>query len=68
MGHHIHVRLQPDIGGHRLADAARAARNAGTAMDVVDLNDRRFGVIHRGRGIDILRIEGACEPEIAKVR
>jgi hypothetical protein len=66
MGHDIHVRLQSDIGGHRLTDAVGAARNVAAAMDFVDLNDRGVGVVHRRRGVDVLRIEGACQPEIAK--
>ena len=66
MGHDIHVRLQSDIGGHRLADAVGAARDAAAAMDFVDLNDRSVGVVHRGGRVDVLRIEGPCQPEIAK--
>src|SRR5438093_5180233 len=45
MGHDIHVRLQSDIGGHRLPDAVGTARNAAAAMDLVDLNDRGVGDI-----------------------
>ena len=66
MGHDIHMRFQSDIGGHRLADAVRAARDAAATVDFVDLNDRGVGVVHRGRRVNVLRIEGACQPEIAK--
>src|SRR5439155_523451 len=51
MGHDIHVRLQSDIGGHRLADAVGAARDAAAAMDFVDLNDRSVGVVHRASSL-----------------
>jgi hypothetical protein len=36
-------------------------------MDFVDLNDPRLGLIPRRRGIDILSVEGASQPEIAEV-
>ena len=66
MGHDIHVRLQSDISSHRLADAVRAACDACAAMHFVDLNDRGFGVVHRRRRINVLRIERTGKPEIAK--
>ena len=68
MRHDVHVRLQSDTGRHGFADAVGAARDGGAAMDLIDLNDRCIGMIHRRRGIDILRVEGAREPEIAEFR
>jgi hypothetical protein len=35
-------------------------------MDLVDLDDRRLGMIHGRGGFHVLRVEGACEPEIAE--
>src|SRR6188508_3435537 len=67
MGDDVHVRLESDIGGHRLADAVGAAGEAGPAMDFVDLNGLRLGVLHRSRSIDILSVEGAGETEIAEI-
>ena len=68
VGDHVHVRLHPDIGRHRRADAVGAPGGLGAAMDLVDLHDRGFRVIQCGSGLDVLSVEGAREPQIAEVR
>ena len=65
VGDHVHVRLHPDIRCHGLANSVSAPSSSGFAMDLVDLHDRGFRVIHCGSSLDILRVEGACEPQIA---
>ena len=55
VGHHIHVRLEADIGSHGPADAVGPARNRGAAVDRIDLHDRGVRVVHGRRRFDILR-------------
>ena len=62
----VHVRFHADVGRHRLADALGASGRLGSAMDLIDLNDRSIRMVHGGGGFDVLRVEGACEPEVAE--
>jgi hypothetical protein len=64
MGDDVHMRLEPDIGGHGRADAVGAACDGGAAMDFVDLHDRSIGMVERCGRFDILRVEGPRQPEI----
>jgi hypothetical protein len=55
MYHHVHVRLEADIGGHGGADACGAAGYLGAAMDVVDLHDRDLRMVKSCRSLDVVR-------------
>jgi hypothetical protein len=55
MCHHVHVRLEADIGGHGGADACGAAGYLGAAMDVVDLHDRGLRMVKSCRSLDVVR-------------
>lgn len=68
MGHDIHVQFKVDVGGHGRANAFRAASDLWSAMHLIDLDDRRLGVIEGGCSLDVLRIERAGEPQIAEFR
>ena len=68
VGNDIHVRLQIDIGSHGRADSVGAARDGGTAVDIVHLDDCSVRMVERGCCLDILRIERARQPQIGKVR
>jgi hypothetical protein len=60
----VHVRLQPDVARHRGADIVGAARHDAAAVHLLQAHDARFGVVHRCRGLDVMRVESSREPEV----
>ncbi len=60
----VHVRPQSDVACHGGANIVGAARHDGAAMHLLQANDAGFGVVHRCRGLDVLRVESSREPEV----
>jgi hypothetical protein len=60
----VHMRLQPDIAGHGFPNASRTARYFAGAVDLVQSDYGRFGMVHRGRSLDVMRVESSRKPEI----
>lgn len=66
MRHDIHVGFHADIRGHRLANVLGAAGNLGFAVDVVDSDNGRIGMIHRRSCLGVLRVECPSKPQVAQ--
>ena len=60
----IHVRLQTDVARHGLSNPRGAVRHCRGAMDLVQPDDTRVGVVHRGRSLDVMRVESFGKPEV----
>lgn len=60
----VHVRLQPDVARHGFSNPHGAARHCRGAMDLVQPNHGRIGMVHRGRSLDIMRVESSRQPEV----
>ena len=60
----VHVRFQTDVARHSLSNPCGAVRNCRGAMDLVQPDDTRVGMIHCGRGLDVMRVESSRQPEV----
>jgi hypothetical protein len=60
----IHVRLQPDVARHCLADPFGTTRYDGAAVHLFEAHDTRVGVVHRRCGLDVMCVKGSREPEV----
>jgi hypothetical protein len=68
MGNNVHVWLKTYVSRHRRADAVSTTGDRCAPVDLIDLNDRSFGMVQRGCGFDVLRVEGARKPKCAEFR
>ena len=60
----VHVRFQPDVARHGLLNPRGAVRHRRCAMDLVQSDHTRVGMIHRGRSLDVMRVESFGKPEV----
>jgi hypothetical protein len=58
----VHVGLQANIGRHRFADRFSAAGDCGSAVHLIDANNRGVRVVHGGGRFDVLRVERSGKP------
>ena len=60
----VHVRLQTDVARHGLSNPRGAVRHCRGAMDLVQPDDTRVGMIHCGRSLDVMRVESFRQPQV----
>ena len=60
----VHVRFQPDVARHGLLNPRGAVRHCRCAVDLVQPDHTRVGMIHRGRSLDVMRVESFGKPEV----